>query len=409
MGPLDPEVAQILASLPPYRGDAGEAPMLPRACYTSAAFFDFEREAIFARNWVCVGRSDQIANPGDCFDALVADEPVIVARTRSGAINALGAVCQHRGHVLKCAADRPDGLLRCPLHYWTYDLDGRLVGAPRMGDMLAPLRDSVRLPQIRVELWHGFIFVNLDGMASPLAPSLAKLDPYWAGYDEAAMVTVPPVTATTPLPWNWKVNLENFTDAYHTEFVHRGTHDFAPSTHPDLPGVGVTFTPFAEGDNAIIRSVPLLRPDGGMMRDGWGAEASFPAIASLSPEQRSHLTFAMVPPNLQLMFAPGTIAYTLLAPHSASETFASSDRVTGGGWILPQSTVALPDFAERAAAVREGAGKIWAQDVPINSAMQAGKRSRFMPQGCYGPLERTLEQFNVWLLRAYHQAAARSR
>lgn len=330
---LNPEVAAILHALPPYAGSEAEAPMLPRACYTSPAFFDFEREAIFARNWVCVGRSDQIANPGDCFNASVAGEPMIIARTRSGAISALGAVCQHRGHVLKCEAAGPDGLLRCPLHYWTYDLDGRLVGAPRMGNMLARLRDMVRLPQIRVELWHGFIFVNLDGTAEPLGPSLAKLDPYWAGYDEIAMATVPPVAAATPLPWNWKVNLENFTDAYHTEFVHRGTHDFAPSTHPTLAGVGVTFTPFEDGDNAIIRSVPLLRSDGGMTRDGWGADASFPAIETLSSEQRGRLTFAMVPPNLQLMFAPGAVAYTLLVPHSASETFASSDRVTGGGWI----------------------------------------------------------------------------
>jgi hypothetical protein len=112
----------------------------------------------------------------------------------------------------------------------------------------------------------------------------------------------------------------------------------------------------------------------------------------------------MVPPNLQLMFAPGAVSYTLLAPAGAEATFASSDRVTGGGWILPRSTVALADFAERAAAVREGAGKIWAQDVPVNNAMQAGKRSRFMPHGIYGPLETTLVQFNAWLLRAYAAA-----
>jgi hypothetical protein len=94
----------------------------------------------------------------------------------------------------------------------------------------------------------------------------------------------------------------------------------------------------------------------------------------------------------------------LLVPAAADATFASSDRVTGGGWILPRSTVSLADFAERAAAVREGASKIWAQDVPVNIAMQAGKRSRFMPEGRYGPLETTLVQFNSWLLRAYHRA-----
>jgi phenylpropionate dioxygenase-like ring-hydroxylating dioxygenase large terminal subunit len=388
----------VLDALPPCAGNEAAAPMLPKECYTSPEFFAFEREAVFARNWVCVGRADQLVAPGDAFSASVAGEPLIVARGGSGAIRVLGAVCRHRGHVLSCAGDNPKGLIRCPLHYWTYDLDGRLVGAPRMGDQLTRLRDAVRLPPVRSEIWHGFIFVNLSGDAPPLAPSLVKVEPCWANYPEAEMATVPPVQATTPLPWNWKIQLENFTDAYHPEFVHCGTHDFAPSV---LGRSGVEFTPMAVGDNAIVRHVPMLSPDGGMMRDGWGAAAMFPAIPELSPRQHGWLSFVMVPPNLQLMFAPGAVSYTLLVPGGAEATYASSDRVTGGGWILPKSTVALPDFGERAAAVREGAGKIWAQDVPVNNAMQAGKRSRFMPDGIYGPLETTLVQFNAWLLRSY--------
>jgi phenylpropionate dioxygenase-like ring-hydroxylating dioxygenase large terminal subunit len=399
---MNPELAAILDTLPPYEGHDAAAPMLPKQCYTSPSFFAFERDAVFTRNWVCVGRVDQLAEPGDAFAMSVAGEPLIIARGTDGEIRAMGAVCRHRGHVLSCGGDQPKGLFRCPLHFWTYDLDGRLVGAPRMGDALAKLRDTVRLPPVRTALWHGFIFVNLDGKAPELAPSLAKVEPCWANYPEADMVTVPPVQATVPVPWNWKIQLENFTDAYHPEFVHRGTHDFAPSIPP---GSGVEFTDMADGDNAIMRNVPMLSPDGGMMRDGWGPEAMFPAIAGLSPRQHNWLSFVMVPPNLQLMFAPGAVSYTLLVPEGVEATYASSDRVTGGGWILPRSTVALPDFAERAAAVREGAGKIWAQDVPVNNAMQAGKRSRFMPDGIYGPLETTLVQFNAWLLRAYRRAA----
>ena len=64
----------------------------------------------------------------------------------------------------------------------------------------------------------------------------------------------------------------------------------------------------------------------------------------------------------------------------------------------------LPDFAERSAAVREGASKIWAQDVPVNLGMQLAKRSRLAPKGCYGPLETTLQQFNQWLVWTYKAA-----
>jgi hypothetical protein len=214
---------------------------------------------------------------------------------------------------------------------------------------------------------------------------------------------MPPVMSDKPLPWNWKVHVENFTDAYHPEYVHIGTHDFAPSVMADD---GVRFTEMKPGDNAIVRSVPMRQPDGGMMRDGWGPDAAFPAIPTLPPEQRSRLTFAMLPPSLTLMFAPGTVAYTLLRPIGVAATLAGSDRVTYGGWLLPQSTLDLPDLKERCAAVSEGGSKIWAQDVPVNLGMQAAKHSRFLPGGIYGPLERTLQQFNVWLLAAYRRALA---
>lgn len=68
----------------------------------------------------------------------------------------------------------------------------------------------------------------------------------------------------------------------------------------------------------------------------------------------------------------------------------------------------LPDFLERCAAVREGGSKIWAPDVPVNKGMQAPKHSRFMPGGIHAPSERTLQQFNVWLLAAYRRASQAS-
>jgi hypothetical protein len=112
----------------------------------------------------------------------------------------------------------------------------------------------------------------------------------------------------------------------------------------------------------------------------------------------------MLPPSLTMMFAPGTVAYTLIRPVAAEATLAGSDRVTYGGWLLPRSTIDLPDFLDRCAQVREGGSKIWAQDVPINRGMQAAKHSRFLPGGLYGSLETTLQQFNQWLLEKYRQA-----
>ncbi len=399
---LSPAVLSILGRLPTVN-DNGTAPMLPRECYTSPEFFDFERKEVFTRSWMCVGHQQQIPNPGDFLTPSVAGEPLLVVRTQEGSVHAMSAVCQHRGQIIACEPGSVR-LFRCPLHFWTYDLKGRLLGASRMAN-LEELRKKIRLHPVRLEIWHGFLYVNLDSDAAPLAPSVAKLEPFWSGYEDAGLTAVPPKIADTPLPWNWKIHAENFTDAYHPEYVHRGTHDFAPSNHPDG---GVQFTPFKPGDNAIVRSVPLLRPDGGMMKDGWGEPAMFPAIETLSPPQRRRLTFALLPPSMTLVFAPGAVAYQLITPAGVNATFASNDRVTAGGWLLPKSTVEKPDFAERAATVREGAKKIWTQDIPVNLGVQTGKGSRFMPhvsERDYGPLETTLLQFNAWLLQAYRAGA----
>lgn len=379
------------------------APALPKECYTAPEFFEFERKAVFARCWVCVGREEQVATVGDHIAVTVAGEPLLVVRNQEGVVHAMSAVCQHRGQVLTTESGKGGHAFRCPLHFWRYDLNGKLLGAPYMGppEVLACLRKTTKLPSVSLELWHGFIFVNLDPQAQPLAPTLAKVEPFWDNYRDAGLIAVPPMQADKPLPWNWKIHVENLTDAYHPGFVHKGTHDVAPSVHPDG---GVQFVSMEKDDNAIIRSVPLLIKDAGMMSDGWGEHAMFPPIDTLSDAQRSRLTFILLPPSMTLVFAPGAVAYTLLSATGVIATFASSDRVTGGGWLLPQSTLDLPDFAERAKVVREGASKIWAQDVPINLAMQAGKNSRFQPPGAYGPLEKTLIQFNAWLLRTYKSA-----
>jgi phenylpropionate dioxygenase-like ring-hydroxylating dioxygenase large terminal subunit len=401
-----PIVHDLLAEIAAFDRTAAQERMLPAGCYTEPDFFAFEQKEVFSRTWICVGRVEQVAQPGDCFSWEVAGEPILVTRGEDGEVHALSAICRHRGEIIPCP--EKGRALRCPLHFWTYDMQGRLSGAPRMGDAeaVARLRKTVQLPNLRVELWHGFIFVNLDLDAAPLGPSLAKLEPLWAGYEATGVTALPPAMSDSPLPWNWKVQVENFTDAYHPEFVHHGTHDFAPSL---MPGDGVRFTEMKPGDNAIVRSVPMKKADGGMMEDGWGKNAAFPAIATLSPEQRSRVTFAMLPPGMTMMFAPGTVAYTLIRPAGAEATYAGSDRVTYGGWLLPRSTMELPDFRDRCAAVSSGGRKIWAQDVPVNVGMQAAKRSRYLPEGIYGPLETTLQQFNVWLLEAYTRAAHANR
>ena len=292
----------------------------------------------------------------------------------------MSALCRHRGHAL---AENCQGNKRrfvCPYHHWSYTLTGDLVGAPRMEDAIEVkrLREELQLPLIRTEIWNGFIFVNFDQDAKPLAPSLAKLEPYLAGYDLDNMVTIPPKFDANPVPWNWKILLENYIEPYHTEYVHPGIHDFAPSTGVEFSGWN------GDDDNVIVRYVPFLEPDGGLTERGWSTPASFPPIETLSPKQRHRVGFGMIPPSMNIIFTPDMLTYGLIYPLGPKSLTVGGGLFTAGGWCMPKSTVDLPDFDERAARLMEGSRQLGEQDTTVNLAMQRAKSSAYAPRGRLG-------------------------
>ncbi len=103
------------------------ADTLPPQCYTSPQFYEFELEAIFCKEWVCLGHVHQIPRPGDYFTITIGDDPLIVVRDESGDVRVVSAVCRHRGMVLAEGSGHCDRLLVCPYHEWSYDTgsDGR--------------------------------------------------------------------------------------------------------------------------------------------------------------------------------------------------------------------------------------------------------------------------------------------
>ena len=193
---------------------------IPSAVYTSDAFLQLEIEHLFKRQWICVGRVDQVAKPGDYFSFDIAGYPIIVVRDDDDEIKALSNVCRHRGTVLVSGAGTSRAFA-CPYHAWTYDLDGALRAAPYMDRTANFDQASVRLPQYRVELWHGFIYVNLDQKAAPFAADVAGLDALFNEYQVADMRFA--FRGTLDVACNWKVQVENFCESYHVFQVHPRT------------------------------------------------------------------------------------------------------------------------------------------------------------------------------------------
>ena len=361
-----------------------EAEMLPPACYVDRDFFEFEKDAIFAREWLCVGREAWVANPGDYFTTTHMGEPLIICRTRSGQIKAMSSVCQHRAMLVAEGHGNTRAFV-CPYHHWTYDLDGALIGAPAMNRTCNFSKKSAGLPEIRHEIWHGFIFVNLDAEAEPLTPRLAALEPVVANYDFAAL-RGPRPDAPAILPWNWKVMLENNNDGYHASRLHAGPlHDFIPSGLASFPDVPADSAAYYRLNGTLHRNAAFNATQ----------KALFPVFPKLTEEEQNRLLFVNLPPSLSLVVLNDTVIYLIMDPRSAG-THALTI-----GTLMTAEAMDDPVFKLKMKMNDDAVEQIVAQDFHVDELVQRGLRSKFAPRGRYSWQEGAQRLLNVWLVERY--------
>ncbi|MEL6999503.1 MAG: SRPBCC family protein [Pseudomonadota bacterium] len=196
------------------------ATAIPKSAYTSQAFLDAELENVFKREWVCVGRADQLAKPGDYLTYELAGQPVLVVRDAENKLRAMSNVCLHRMSTLMEGSGNAT-TLTCPYHGWVYSLDGSLRGAPGMALNSGFARKDYCLPQIRCEDWLGFILISLNPDATAPEQHYAQVTEMIGEFDMGAYTSL--FHETHVWNTNWKVLAENFMESYHLPVCHAGT------------------------------------------------------------------------------------------------------------------------------------------------------------------------------------------
>jgi phenylpropionate dioxygenase-like ring-hydroxylating dioxygenase large terminal subunit len=376
----------LLASLDSSIADVSKAATLPPVLYTSEEVLDFERDALYAKEWLCVGRAERIPNPGDWFTVTITGEPLIVLRDKEGQIRCLSAVCQHRAMQV-CEGEGNSTTFKCPYHHWIYGLDGRLLGAPAMERTEAFDKGDWGLPEMRVEQWMGFVFVNLDPDASPLGPTLDRYTPYLAHYHLEEAVC-PGTFTLEDMPWNWKVMFENFNDGYHANRLHQFVQDFCPSSMSAFP------EPWDDDSNVIFRTSGYTHMDGGFNATH---RVIMPVFPELTDEERTRSTFALIPPTLCFGTAPDQCFFFLVRPKTAQTIDVEI------GYIFHPSALDDPLFEEKMMLSDAGVQVFVRQDQDATTKVQYGLNSRFAPRGRYSWQEESHVQFNRWLVQRYRR------
>lgn len=356
---------------------------LPRQYYISEQIFREETQSIFYERWVCVGRVEQIPNPGDYFVQQVGTESLIMVRTRNGEIRAHYNVCRHRGARL-CSSS--EGHLResiqCPYHAWTYSLDGKLIGAPHMSEVSDFKKEDYPLHSAHLHTWEGFIFVSLAAKRPPLDDILPTLSEKFETWHMSKLASAHRIEYEVQA--NWKLLIENYSECYH-----------CPLVHPALNKL----SHYESGENdfhagSFLGGYMELNHDS-MTLDGATCATTLGDVAG---EDLSRVYYYTLFPNLLLSLHPDYVMFHTAWPLAPDRTRIVCE------WLFEPKVMAQPGFDP------SGAVKFWdmtnRQDWHVCEITQQGVSSRvYTPGPAYVGQEDLIAAFDQEVLQALgHQS-----
>lgn len=211
----------------------------PRSLYTSPEIHKLEMERMWTRVWQFACREEEISEPGDIHVYEVGDLSILVVRTENNEIKAYYNSCTHRATKL-CSESTQLQQIRCPFHGFAWDLDGTLKSLPCAWDFPQIENGSHNLKEVKVGLWGGFVFINMDSDAKPLEDYLDVLPAHMAERRFEDMYIVGNYRKI--LPSNWKASIEAFLESMHVTETHYQTATFSDdvNTQYDLYGENVS-------------------------------------------------------------------------------------------------------------------------------------------------------------------------
>ena len=188
--------------------------------YTSPDFTAREFSHMWARTWQWAAREEHVPDAGDYITYDIGPWSILIVRGDDGEIRAYRNACLHRGTQLKRSDTSGNAVeIRCPFHGWRWSLEGELSHLPCRWDFPHVKDEEFQLPQVRMETWGGFIFINLDDEARPLNEQLGPLAEHFSGRWDLADRRIA-LHLQKELPTNWKAAQEAFLEAYHVYETH---------------------------------------------------------------------------------------------------------------------------------------------------------------------------------------------
>jgi nitrite reductase/ring-hydroxylating ferredoxin subunit len=253
--------------------DVGVAPVAVER-YWSKDFYNRENEHLWTRTWQMTCLVQDIPNHGDCFMYDIGDRSLIITHTEKG-IRAYHNSCLHRGRKLISSHCRKKEFV-CPFHAITWDLEGKLIHNPIAWDMPQWTESNTQLPEAKVAIWGGFVFINMDTDAPAFeewaAPMIKDLEPF--GWDNRYRA----FWYEKHVPANWKTTAETFMESHHSQTTHpqllpsiadiNSQYDFQNSYISRHISAGATASPAMDPQPTEVEQLLLMQKRGDARVDG---------------------------------------------------------------------------------------------------------------------------------------------
>jgi Rieske 2Fe-2S family protein len=330
----------------------------PGYFYWHPEVFRLEKERMFMKDWLMVGREEEIENPQDFLTLRILDEPIIIARNTDGKVHAFYNRCAHRG----VAVARESGHsheFTCPYHGWLYDLEGKLLGAPHMRGSKPFDPKTCRLKPIALERWGGWFFINFDEKPTPFGAFIKEFEEDFGFLKQEDCRLAEKLDIT--LECNWKFVKENLMDAYHSPVLHKNTigKNLSPNRYTGNRSGKGAFTAFYSGK-------PMT----------WDNASRFGIMPSLV-ERNYGEDFACaghLSPNVQLFGRSDNVHPFVIWPLTPTKTRVFCYQ------LFPKEWFDVDDFASKVKAYTEYTTEVLKEDSAMMDTLQdAAFSPRFEP------------------------------
>lgn len=230
---------------------------IPTDRYHSEEYTRREMERLWLRTWQIAGRAEEIPQPGDWKEHRICDHSFLLVRGKDGVVRGFVNACRHRGNIL-CRGKGQSARFTCQYHNWTYGTEGQLLALAHpdfdgtLEEFVGPKRELGLIP-ISVECFAGFIFINPDCDAQPLADFLGPAKDVLGAYRMEEWVAVG-INVREEVDCNWKVVMDAFGESYHIQGVHSELLGLSDTTRERFATFGphcaatVPFGPATDGN-----------------------------------------------------------------------------------------------------------------------------------------------------------------